>query len=86
MDLHKIAQEQQEKLEKVREEREEQKKAAEEAAAAAPPTESPPAPAPSKAPVKTEPTATQIPEKSKKAHHRFYSKLTDEKVMLVERV
>ncbi|XP_069004883.1 immunoglobulin-like and fibronectin type III domain-containing protein 1 [Embiotoca jacksoni] len=43
-DLQKIAQEQQVKLEAVREERKEQIKAAKEAAAAAPPPESPPAP------------------------------------------
>lgn len=70
MDLHKIAQEQQAKLEKVKEEREEQKKTAQEVVAAAPPNESPPAPAPSKAPVKTEPKATKSPEQSKTAHHR----------------
>ncbi|KAM6928056.1 immunoglobulin-like and fibronectin type III domain-containing protein 1 [Xenentodon cancila] len=63
MDLHKIAQEQQAKLEKVREERE-QSKAAQEAAAAAPPTDSPPAPARSKTPVKTEPKATKTSEPS----------------------
>ncbi|XP_069389298.1 immunoglobulin-like and fibronectin type III domain-containing protein 1 isoform X2 [Paralichthys olivaceus] len=46
IDLQKVAQEQQVKLEKEREERKEQIKAAKEAAAAAPPPEAPPAPAP----------------------------------------
>ncbi|XP_041836615.1 immunoglobulin-like and fibronectin type III domain-containing protein 1 isoform X2 [Melanotaenia boesemani] len=58
MDLQKIAQEQQAKLEKVREERKEQIRTAQEAA---PP--SPPAPEPSKAPVKAEPT--KVPEQKK---------------------
>ncbi|XP_050930771.1 immunoglobulin-like and fibronectin type III domain-containing protein 1 [Lates calcarifer] len=49
MDLQKVAQEQQAKLEKVREERKEQIKAAKEAAAAAPPPETPAAPAPTPA-------------------------------------
>ncbi|XP_035858476.1 immunoglobulin-like and fibronectin type III domain-containing protein 1 isoform X1 [Sander lucioperca] len=55
MDLQKVAQEQQGKLEKQREERKEQIKAA---AAAAPPPETPPAPAPTKA----EPKAPKDPE------------------------
>ncbi|XP_061582850.1 immunoglobulin-like and fibronectin type III domain-containing protein 1 isoform X2 [Cololabis saira] len=63
MDLNKIAQEQQAKLEKVREERE-QNKAAQEVAAAAPPTDSPPAPAHSTTPGKTEPKATETSEPS----------------------
>ncbi|XP_035486161.2 immunoglobulin-like and fibronectin type III domain-containing protein 1 isoform X3 [Scophthalmus maximus] len=50
VDLQKVAQEQQVKLEKEREERKEQIKAAKEAAAAAPPPELPPAPAPTAAP------------------------------------
>ncbi|KAM9760031.1 immunoglobulin-like and fibronectin type III domain-containing protein 1 isoform 2-T2 [Menidia menidia] len=61
MDLQKVAQEQQAKLEKVREERKEQIKAASEAAAAAPP-----APVPSKTPVKAEPKSTPAPEPTKK--------------------
>ncbi|KAM9361326.1 immunoglobulin-like and fibronectin type III domain-containing protein 1 [Symphorus nematophorus] len=55
MDLTKVAQEQQIKLEKKREERKEQIKAVQEAAAAAPPPESPPAPAPTKAPAVAQP-------------------------------
>lgn len=67
MDLQKVAQEQQVKLEKEREERKEQIKAAKEAAA--PPPESAPAPAPTKAPAVAEP---KVPETSKKAGHKVY--------------
>lgn len=69
MDLQKVAQEQQAKLEKVREERKEQIKAAAEAAPPPPPTpESPPAPAPTK----PEPMAPKHPEPepSKNADHK----------------
>lgn len=55
IDLQKVAEEQQVKLEKEREERKEQIKAAQEAAAAAPPPESPPAPSPAKAPAVVKP-------------------------------
>ncbi|XP_071759957.2 immunoglobulin-like and fibronectin type III domain-containing protein 1 [Centroberyx gerrardi] len=67
-DLQKVAQEQQAKLEMVREERKEQVKAAKEAAAAAPPPPTPAAPAPaaapapSPAPVVAEPKAPEDPE------------------------
>uniref|UniRef100_A0A4W6CIG6 Immunoglobulin like and fibronectin type III domain containing 1, tandem duplicate 4 n=1 Tax=Lates calcarifer TaxID=8187 RepID=A0A4W6CIG6_LATCA len=60
MDLQKVAQEQQAKLEKVREERKEQIKAAKEAAAAAPPPETPAAPAPTPA----APSAPKEPSKN----------------------
>ncbi|XP_070850094.1 immunoglobulin-like and fibronectin type III domain-containing protein 1 [Chaetodon trifascialis] len=60
MDVQKIAQEQQAKLEKEREERKEQIK---EAAAAAPPPESPPAP--TKAPAVAKPKAAKDPEPKK---------------------
>lgn len=55
IDLQKVAEEQQAKLEKEREERKEQIKAAQEAAAAAHPPESPPAPSPAKAPAVAKP-------------------------------
>lgn len=61
MDLQKVAQEQQAKLETEREERKEQIKATKEA----PPAESPQAPASSKGPAKTEPEAPKDPEPSK---------------------
>ncbi|XP_040014925.1 immunoglobulin-like and fibronectin type III domain-containing protein 1 [Xiphias gladius] len=60
IDLQKVAQEQQVKLEKEREERKEEIKAAKEATAAAPPPETPPAPAPIKAPAV--PKAPKEPE------------------------
>uniref|UniRef100_UPI0037E9BFB1 immunoglobulin-like and fibronectin type III domain-containing protein 1 n=1 Tax=Semicossyphus pulcher TaxID=241346 RepID=UPI0037E9BFB1 len=60
MDLQKVAQEQQAKLEKVREEIKEQIKVVKEAEAAAPPPEAPPAAAPAKAPAK--PKAPKDPE------------------------
>lgn len=73
MDLQKIAQEQQAKLEKEREERKEQiKEQIKEAEAAAPPPESPPAPAPKKAPAVAEPKAAKDPEPSKNANHEVY--------------
>lgn len=60
IDLQKVAEEQQAKLEKEREERKEQIKAAQEAAAAAaPPPESPPAPSPAKAPAVAEPKTSK---------------------------
>nr|XP_046239003.1 immunoglobulin-like and fibronectin type III domain-containing protein 1 [Scatophagus argus] len=62
MDLQKVAQEQQAKLEKEREDRKEQIKAAKEAAAAAPPPESPPAPAATKTPAVAKPEAQKDPE------------------------
>ncbi len=70
MDLQKIAQEQQVKLEKEREEIKEQIKAVKEAA---PPPESPPvppAPAPSKAQAVSAPTAAKEPEQSKNTDHK----------------
>ncbi len=77
MDLQKIAQEQQVKLEKEREERKEQIKAVKEAAAAAappppPPTESPRAPAPTEAPAVSKPEAAKDPEQSKNAARKGY--------------
>lgn len=73
MDLQKIAQEQQVKLEKEREEIKEQIKAVKEAA---PPPESPavppvpPAPAPAKAQAVSTPPAAKEPEQSKNADHK----------------
>lgn len=65
MDLQKVAEEQQVKLEKKREERREQIKAA-------PPPEPPPAPAPAPKP---EPKAPKDPKPSKSADHKVYETL-----------
>lgn len=65
MDLKKIAQEQQVKLEKEREERKEQIKATKEAAAAEHSFEIPLAPASSKAPAKAKPKEQKDPQPSK---------------------
>ncbi|XP_073323737.1 immunoglobulin-like and fibronectin type III domain-containing protein 1 [Pagrus major] len=70
VDLQKIAQEQQVKLEQQREEVKEQIKAVKEAAAAAPPPETPPAPASTKAPA----VAPKAPEPSKNADNKVYEK------------
>lgn len=69
VDVQKIAQEQQAKLEKEKDERMEQIKAAKEAAATAPPPESPPAPAKVQAVAK--PKAPKDPETSKNANHKI---------------
>lgn len=66
VDLQKVAQEQQAKLEKERGERKEQIKAAKEAAAAAPPPESPPAPSVAK------PQEPKDPQPSKNASYKVY--------------
>lgn len=58
IDLQKVAEEQQVKLEQVREERKEQIKAA----AAAPPPETPPVPPPTKAPKDPEPSKNHQPQ------------------------
>lgn len=68
IDLQKVAQEQQAKLEKEREERKEQIKVAKEAAAAAPPPETPAATASGKAAV-AQPKA-QAPETGKNTDHK----------------
>lgn len=69
MDLQKVAQEQQAKLEKEREERKEQIKAAKEAAAAASPPESPAA---AKAPAEAKPKASNGPEASKNSKPKMF--------------
>lgn len=63
IDLQKVAEEQQVKLEKEREVIKEQIKVAKEAAAAAPPPEAPPAPSPAK------------PKPSKNAEHNVQNKI-----------
>lgn len=72
MDLQKIAQEQQAKLEKEREERKEKIKTEKEGATAAPPAETPQAPASNKAPTKTEPEALKDLQPSKNDEHEIH--------------